>query len=200
MKTPNNRLNNNKKKIDSNKNKITNVFLQKPSINYIKISNNYYKNTIVNVCKIYTNINRKKILIGFSLSNCYGVKSYIKNKINHATQFLYPNYIKNFKHKEFFIPKNIDISFIKHTNAFNPVTLVSNYPFVQNENLKESMQKTLTKFTEHINGRHDPSNEGKVFLINYLTDYILDTPQKEKLFLYICKSSKLQDHLKLKIN
>ena len=62
------------------------------------------------------------------------------------------------------------------------------------------MQKTLTKFTEHINGRHDPSNEEKVFLINYLTDYILDTPQKEKLFLYICKSSKLQDHLKLKIN
>jgi len=200
MKTPNIKFKKYKNKTDSNKLTINNVMLHKPSIiTYIKISNTFYKNTIVNVCKIYTNINKKN-LIGFSLSNCYGAKSYIKNKINQAKQFLYPNYIKNLKHNEFFLPKNIDISFIKHTNAFNPVTLVSNYPFVQNENSEESMQKTLIKFTEHINGKPDPSNEGKVFLINYLADYILDTPQKEKLFLHICKNSKLQDHLKCKKN
>jgi hypothetical protein len=94
----------------------------------------------------------------------------------------------------------MDISYIKHTDAFNPVTLVSTYPFVENENLKESMQKTLTKFVKHIIGKPDPSNEGKVFLIHYLPDYILDTPHKENLFLHIIKNNKLQDHLQKNIN
>ena len=182
-------------RIHSNKSKNTNILLNKPSISFIKLSNNNCKNTIVDICKIYNNIN-KTILIGFTFSNCYGVKSYIKNKINHAITFLYPTYIKNFKHN---VSKNTDISYIEHTNAYNPITLVSTYPFVENENLKESMQNTFIKFVEHLNGNPDPSNEGKVFLINYLPDYILDTSEKKKLFLNICKHSKLENHLKVRL-
>ena len=192
------KLNKKKTKTNFKKSKNSNINeLQKSSINYIKVNNNNYKITIVDICKIYTNIN-KKILIGFSFSNCYGAKFYIKNKINQSIQFLNPNYIKNLKHTDIYIPKNMDVSYIKHTNSFNPVTLVSTYPFVENENFKESMQKTLMKFYEHINGKPDPSNEGKKFLINNLPDYILDTPQKEKLFLHIIKNNKLQDHLKIR--
>jgi hypothetical protein len=170
----------------SNKSKSTNILLNKPSISFIKLNNNNCKNTMVDICKIYNNIN-KNVLIGFTFSNCYGAKSYIKNKINHAKTFLYPTYIKNFKHN---VSKNTDISYIEHTNAFNPITLVSTYPFEGNEYLlNESMQKTFIKFVEHLNGNPDPSNEGKVFLINYLPDYILDNIEKEKLFLNICKHS-----------
>jgi hypothetical protein len=184
------KLNKIKKEIHIKISKKSNILLQKPLINYIKVNNNNYKSTIVDICKIYTDIN-KKILIGFTFSNCYGAKFYIKNKINQSIQFLYPNYIKqNLKQYK------MDISYIKHTNANNPVTLVSTYPFVQNENFKESMQNTFIKFIKHINGKPDPSNEGKVFLIHNLPDYIIDTPQKEKLFLHICKNNKLKDYLK----
>jgi hypothetical protein len=184
----------NKKKKDNHFkiSKKRNLLLQTQLINYIKVNNNNYKRTIVDICKIYTDINRK-ILIGFTFSNCYGAKFYIKNKINQPIQFLYPSYIKNLKQN---VAKTMDISYIKHTNAYNPVTLVSTYPFVQNKNFKESMQKTFIKFVKHINGKPDPSNEGKIFLIHNLPDYILDTPEKEKLFLHMCKNNKLKDYLK----
>ena len=31
---------------------------------------------------------------GFSFSNCYGAKAYIKNEINQPIQFLYRSYVK----------------------------------------------------------------------------------------------------------
>jgi hypothetical protein len=37
--------------------KKNNILLQKPLINYIRVNNNNYKSTIVDICKIYTNIN-----------------------------------------------------------------------------------------------------------------------------------------------
>ena len=82
MKTLKIKLNKNPTRTHSDKYKNTNVLSHKPSICLYKLSNNNCKNTMVDICKIYTNIN-KKILIGFTFSNCYGAKSYIKNKIKH---------------------------------------------------------------------------------------------------------------------
>jgi hypothetical protein len=52
----------NKKRTKSNfkKSKNSNIYvLQNPSINYIKVNNNNYKSTIVDICKIYINKNNK---------------------------------------------------------------------------------------------------------------------------------------------
>ena len=160
-------------------------------LNYINVSNIYYKNTVVDICRIYSDIS-KKILIGFSFSNCYGAKAYIKNEINQPIQFLYRSYVKRILDKNGLdIQKEKDISYLFHRNKLNPITLVSRNPFVKVNNLKESILNSFLKFIKHINGNPDPSNEGKVFLIHYLPDYILDTMEKKKTYLHICTANKI---------
>ena len=146
------------------------------------------KQTIVDVCKIFSTSIEGSALIGFIVSNFYGGRRYINDTIWKASQLLYPKNVDQLCSDLTNIPNNSDVAYLYNKNN-RPCVLISSMPKIMNKFYIESMNETLTKLiNQHQGSKPDPENSGKVFSFNYLPDFHLNTLQKKNhLHLFAVK-------------
>ena len=93
-----------------------------------------------------------------------------------------------------YIKYDADVSYLFHKNN-RPVTIISCVPNVENKFYVETMDETLRKLTSHFDNRFDPTNEGKTFKFNNMSDFYLNTRERQTAFIYVCKKITLSPRL-----
>ena len=160
-------------------------------------SNTSAKLTIVDIMRIYlSNPITGPQLVGFTSSNMYGGRFYFSDTINASSKLMYFTYINSLLNDANFTKIKTDVAYLFHKNN-RPINLVTYLPKVENKYYAESFDETLKKIVSFFDGRPDPSNEGKQFKINYMPDFFLDTMERKKPFVYLCKKMVLPDRLTL---
>jgi len=160
-------------------------------------SNNSAKLTIVDIMRIYIpNPITGPTLVGFTSSNMYGGRFYYTDTMNAPFRLMYFTYINSLLNDANFTKIKTDVPYLFHKNN-RPINLVTYLPKVENKYYAEPFDETLKKLVTFFDGRPDPSNEGKLFKINYMPDFFLDTVERRKPFVYLCKKMVLPDRLTL---
>jgi hypothetical protein len=158
-------------------------------------SNNSSKQTVVDIIRIYsTNSVLGNTLVGFTSSNMYGGRNYLSDTINACTKLMYYTYITTLLTDPKFTKIKTDVAYLFHKNN-RPINFVSYLPKVENSYYIEKIDETLIKLVSYFDGKPDPSNEGKVFKINFLPDFYLDSDERKKPFIYLCKKMALPERL-----
>ena len=158
-------------------------------------SNNSSKLTIIDIIRIYsTNAVYGNTLVGFTTSNMFGGRFYLNDAMNACSKLMYFTYITTLLNDPQFTKIKTDVAYLFHKNN-RPINFVSYLPKVENKYFSEKIEETLKKLVSHFDGKHDSSNEGNVFKINFLSDFILDTAERRKPFIYLCKKMALPERL-----
>jgi hypothetical protein len=135
-------------------------------------------------------------LVGFTTSNMYGGRFYYTDTMNAPFRLMYFTFINSLLNDANFTKIKTDVAYLFHKNN-RPINLVTYLPKVENKYYAEPFDETLKKLVTFFDGRPDPSNEGKLFKINYMPDFFLDTVERRKPFVYLCKKMVLPDRLTL---
>jgi hypothetical protein len=153
--------------------------------------------TIVDICKVFSTSPKNSIkeLVAMTISNCYGERDFLNNELNQANKLMYATYFSQLVQDTLYIHNKNDLGFLYHKNN-RPVVVVTKYPIVENKYFYEKIDTTLKKIINRIDNMPDPSNTGKKFKINFLPDFLIDTYDKKKAFVYLCSKINLSDRLK----
>jgi hypothetical protein len=150
--------------------------------------------TVVDVVKIFSSTIQGVTLVAFVLSNFYGGRHYINDRINKTTKLMYHKTVESICSDKVNIPDKSDVSYLVHKNN-RPIVLVSSIPQCESIYHMESIKETLQTLVDTFQGKPDPENKGKVFKFNFMNDFIMKTHQQKKSFAFICKSITLPDRL-----
>ena len=148
------------------------------------------KQTNVNICKVFDEDDN---LIAFSVNGFYGARDYFLNTIKCAQLLLYLDRI-NALVTAGKINALQDVKYVA-IDSSNPTVLISAFPPVENNTLKEDITQTFDSFIEYFTELGDPVNNGKINF-NYLDDFHLRSEDEMNGFYYLSSLIQLPDRLK----
>ena len=148
------------------------------------------KETKANICQVF---DEDSNMIGFSVNGLYCARDYFLHNMNCANILLYGDRLNG----HVAAGRIASIKDIKYafTDITTPTVLVSAYPPVENENLKEDMTATYEAFISYFTENGDTANNCKV-KFNHLGNFTVTTEEEINGFFFLATLIRLPDRLK----
>lgn len=148
------------------------------------------KETRVNIMKVY---NEDSELVAIGINGFYGAKDYFTNTMNCAHILLYLDRLNTYVEKQKI--SNIVETRYAAIDTTTPTVVVSAFPQVENNQLKEDLIDVLQGFMTYFAENGDPINKCPV-KFNHLEDFLLDTEDKVNNYFFLSSLIQLPDRLK----